>query len=64
MKNDFHTEGLVPNNRVNHSESRESPNKTKRNSHLTELKQLHNLEVLVRNEESLGFIEYYIQNQR
>ena len=30
----------------------------------SELKQLHNLELLVRNEESLGFVEFYLRNQR
>lgn len=38
--------------------------KLKRKKNSSELKQLHNLELLVRNEETAGFVAFYLQNQR
>lgn len=38
--------------------------KLKRKKNSSELKQLHNLELLVRNEETAGFVSFYLQNQR
>jgi len=45
-------------------DKRESQTKQNKKKNTSELKQLHNLELLVRNEESLGFVEFYLRNQR
>lgn len=38
--------------------------KLKRKKNASEMKQLHNLELLVRNEETSGFVNFYLNNQR
>lgn len=42
----------------------EGPLKLKRKKNASEMKQLHNLELLVRNEETSGFVGFYLNNQR
>lgn len=43
---------------------RDENQKYKRKKNASELRQLHNLELLVRNEETAGFLSYYLRNQR
>jgi hypothetical protein len=38
--------------------------KPKRKKNSSELKQLHNLEIIVRNEETTGFVGFYLANKR
>ena len=64
MDKDFPPKRSVPRHRKDIKDSDEQTTSPNRKSHITELKQLHHLELLIRNEETSGFVEYYLQNQR
>ena len=64
MSDDFLMVSFVFQRDSSFSNVQESPLQKKKSKNTSELKQLHNLELLVRNEESFGFVGFYLKNQR